>query len=1007
MKFALLDSAFLPRCLIAAAYAVLAFAVSMPAWGDSPRVAVWDPQVAVPGGRFPVSTDYLDRVSQWLRDGGISVQRLTAEQVADSAAFGADRFDALMLEGDAFPEIDIAAYQRFMENGGVLIALSAANPFYNKMAQDPQGLWRLSPENPNFVWQTEAINKALGIEFRYWMDMAYSAVRHAPTPLLETYLPQAKGWSLKKPLLARWYVATTGSIYPLLRSQQTAGRDYTPQMYLVANGKNRAIVCASKLFTGESDPKLWPWSRETVVAVARLAKDLHDGKVMLDKQLAVKTPTAVVLPGPLEVREAAPGIDPEQAQPVVRWGRFDGSRLDLGKTLAAGQTLKLPVGVGAEQVPGALEAGAKVELALPDLGAGPLYLRIRGAFAQTGAGLSAQADDTLLHNELLVYRLSVGTVNLSFHYKDAPNEFNRILYLPPSAGKARTLVISNPGTQTLFLDAIQIERRTKPARKMGLGLGNGVHLAFDRPTRLTPEICKDWSYFRCATRMNWIGPPDDPKRWDRYDKHVERYLALSPRVQLQLHGTPEWAAISAQRYESAGKQRPEYTPPDNEKFKEVIRRIVTKYAGRVEGWEIWNEQNITTFWMGTPEEYAALFHAVVPVIRECDPKATVIIGGLAGTVSGYVDQNAAKMVELGVTKKADLFGFHPYARNGVWDLPYCLFEGHLMNLGTDIEIYCNESGDNIVPWFGTPDSCSLTEQRIRLDRAMGRLFASGLAKLTVFNAGGDGDPYGLLDTQAQPRPAYSVFTDYLELAHPDGRRLDATLLSPDGKPIEGVYVAGASHDDGSVTLVVNPADVEAMIPSEDHSYDFTNKRKADWRCFFGKAEYETDKVTVTPGEKGYVGFYRTVELDPQAYPKIVVSVPQCAGKWSLTLKFSDGENVVLTDDSQAGEFTFAYLDKLKNTNRRSCETIFRIYGGPTTFAYVHFIASDTPRPVPQPIPVRVLAPLPKQGKYTAVARVGDAPKPVDVKIHSEQGQSWAQVDLSLTGRTVVTLKPEK
>ncbi len=970
-----------------------------------PRIAVWDPGTSVEGGRWPVSTGYLNSVATWLADAGIDAQRVTAEQVASPASFGADRFDALMLEGDAVPASDLDAYRRFMDNGGVLIALSATCPFYNRVAQDDHGQWRLSPENPTFSWQTSVINEALGIAFNSPMDMAWTGVRHAATPLLAAYLPQAAGWSLNKPLLARWYVSAGGNIYPLIRSLQSGGGDYTPQLYLIVNGRDHAIVCAGKTFTGEADTNAWPFGRQTVAALARLACDLHAGTVHPDAQQAVSLPKAVVASGPLAARNASAGIDPEHAQAVMRWGHFDGSRLDLGKTLATNATLTLPVGVKNEQVPGALQPGASVTLGLPDLGPGPLYLRIRGAFARTGAGLAARLGDTLLHSERFVYRLSAGTVNISFEYGGAPNEFMRLCFVPPPAAAAHMLVLSNPGSETVFFDAIQVERRTQPARAMGVGLGNGVFLAYDGPTRLTPEICRDWSYFRCASRPWWIGPPDDPARWDRFDKHVERFLALSPHAQLQLEGTPEWAAMSAARYHSAGKSRPQFTPPDNAKYAELVRRIVGKYAGRVQGWEIWNEQNHSTFWMGTPQEFAALCHAVVPVIRELDPKAAIIIGGLAGTVSGYVDQDAAEMVRSGVTRDVDLFGFHPYARNGAWDLPYGLFEGHLMNLGSDIEIYCNESGDHITPADGEP-GCSLVEQAARLNRAMARLFADGLAKLTVFNAGGDGDPFGLLDKQAQPRPAYAVFTDYLALARPDGRRLDATLTAADGRPLQGVYVAGASHADGSVTLIVNPADVEELLPSEDPSQDFADKRTvAGWKCFFGKAQYENGRMHVTPGEKGYAGFYKSLAIDPRAWPKVEVSVPECAKTWSLTLKFADGENLVLTNGAAAGVFTIPYLEHLKNSERRDCEVSFRFTGGPAALASVRFLPGGAPSAAFAPLPVHLCLPLPGTGAYAATVRAGGPGQPQEMKVLSDHGQAWAELNLALTTRSVITFRP--
>jgi hypothetical protein len=326
-----------------------------------------------------------------------------------------------------------------------------------------------------------------------------------------------------------------------------------------------------------------------------------------------------------------------------------------------------------------------------------------------------------------------------------------------------------------------------------------------------------------------------------------------------------------------------------------------------------------------------------------------------------------------------------------------------MNLGSDIEVYCNESGYNLAPDFGGSGG-TVQWQATMTNRAMARLLACGLAKLTVFNAGGDGDTYGLLDKEAKPRPAYAAFMDYLELARKGGRRLDTTLLSLDGKPIEGVYVAAATHDDGSITLVVNPADVDAMTPADDPSYDFTGKSAPGWVCFTGKVQYANGRANLTPGDKGYNGFFNRIELDPQAFPKIAVNVPECTGRWTLTLKFGDGETVQLYDGKQTGEMTFDYLGKLKNRQKRECEVSFRFFDGAGSLAYVHFPAAPASSGAQESIPVRLLIPVGADG-YAAKATVGGASVPAAVKVLSAQGQRWAEVDLALTGRAVVTLAP--
>jgi len=232
------------------------------------------------------------------------------------------------------------------------------------------------------------------------------------------------------------------------------------------------------------------------------------------------------------------------------------------------------------------------------------------------------------------------------------------------------------------------------------------------------------------------------------------------------------------------------------------------------------------------------------------------------------------------------------------------------------------------------------------------------------------------------------------------------LLATDNQPLAGVYAAGATHQDGSLTLVLNPADVAALTPPDDPSYDFSARDKVAWQCFFGQAQYSADRVTVIPGEKGYAGFFRQVTLDPVRYPTVTVQAPDCAKRWALMLKFADGETLNLVTNGAAGKRTVPFADKLTNRAPRACEISFRVYGGPASFASIHFPAAPAAAvAAPAPIPVRVTVPLTKAGDYAAAARVGSNAVPVRIVCHAAHGATWADLDLALGGRTVVTLTP--
>lgn len=87
----------------------------------------------------------------------------------------------------------------------------------------------------------------------------------------------------------------------------------------------------------------------------------------------------------------------------------------------------------------------------------------------------------------------------------------------------------------------------------------------------------------------------------------------------------------------------------------------------VQIFEIWNEENVATYFM-TPARYASLYDAARRAIHRVDPGATVIVGGLADDSQQFdaADDYPARYVQ-GMFKadprlrgNVDGFGLHPY-----------------------------------------------------------------------------------------------------------------------------------------------------------------------------------------------------------------------------------------------------------------------------------------------------------------------------------------------------------
>jgi hypothetical protein len=512
-------------------------------------------------------------------------------------------------------------------------------------------------------------------------------------------------------------------------------------------------------------------------------------------------------PEPL-ARVAADGVEPEGATALARWGRFDGSCMDFGPTLADGQTARVAACDGAEAFPRALGPGASVRLALPalDARAAPLHLRVRGAFLESDAGLMAAVGGTVLLNERFVYTYACAPGNFSGDLSGMAVEFTRIVFVPPDALRGvGELVLSNPGTRPVWFDAVQLERQVRPGRGRCLGLGAGQH----ERNHYDSALARTWGGIRTSLRTQRIGPPDDPDRFARVDKLFSMIVAKNPVVQPILEGTPPWAAISTERLAQAeAAHRPSTVPPDPAKYAELVEAVVRRYGASIDTYEVWNEADIGQFYRGTTAEYVALFHAVAAVVRRLAPASRLMTTGMAGCHEEFLRE----LDEGGVLRKADLFAFHPYAgKSAAWEMPYGIIEGCLFSRGCGIEVFCNESGFPHLnaEWFQAPPVFTEATQRDSLDTAMARLLAMGVAKLSVFHAGGDNHAYGLIDETGRPRPAYAVFADYARLNSPGATRLDIGMVHADGSALRGVYAAASAHTDGRVTVVLNPADCAA------------------------------------------------------------------------------------------------------------------------------------------------------------------------------------------------------
>jgi polysaccharide biosynthesis protein PslG len=143
------------------------------------------------------------------------------------------------------------------------------------------------------------------------------------------------------------------------------------------------------------------------------------------------------------------------------------------------------------------------------------------------------------------------------------------------------------------------------------------------------------------------------------DRLVGLATQLNLKMIARLDNQPVWAR--------SDKIFPASGPPDkNQDYVDFVHVVASRYKGKIQAYEIWNEPNLAVEWGGKPPDpvaYVALLKAAYTAIKDADPDALVISAGLAPTTaSGAIAMPDVdfirQMYKAGASKYFDLLGAH-------------------------------------------------------------------------------------------------------------------------------------------------------------------------------------------------------------------------------------------------------------------------------------------------------------------------------------------------------------
>ena len=958
---------------------------------DAERIALFDPVYGTAEPRISeLTTANTDRWEGWLKAANLPLQRVTATELGDRTRFSAELFPVLVSDGRFVPRAQLPALQQYVQEGGILVGLAASIPWFMAIGPNQDNAsWGLAPNEPRFAWQSESLLNTFGCRYTYLLGQHDQGVVHTVAPLLGRFLP-GQGELPKQRVASRFFPQRSASPearwQPLIRSQRWDGVDTTPIAMVMTNGKARAVVCTVPALTTTGMGAPWPEPAALTVALVQSALALHRGDDGLQASTAIRVAEGHPLPPPLS-RNPLLGVDPENAVALARWGRFNGSCLELGPLLASGQATPAP---GPSAAPRGLGAGASVVLAVP-AGSGERWLRVRCAVATTGPRLKISAGERLLFNEEFVCIDAGGTGNMEAPELDGlATEQTRCLYLPPDIGG--TLQVTNAGSGTLWFDAIQIETRPKGLHPYTMGFGASG--------KTPPAISAEWGKARVSLRFSEVGPPGDPKRWAKIDAKMPEFLALKCPLQWIFEGTPEWAAITPERYTAEAKRkggRPFAMAPDPVKFAAMADEFIQRYGDHIDYYELWNEANSGHFYLGSAAEYATLARALIEVIKQRDPTAKLSAAGMAGYYPSFVEPNFAN----GLFGSVDMLGLHVYAGKSTgWDVAFSFAQGEVYAQGFDPHWDVNEQGFVHKPgfWFTAPQDENI--QAALTDQAVGRLLANGPTDVLLFNAWNQGDWWDHLD-QGKKRPAYLIFADYLPLT--GSQRLDIPVMSTDVGFTRSLYTAVGRWPDGRVYGVFNPSENPAFLPppaEKDPARTTYVTGALGLGIFFGKATADGSQLTAIPDTgKAYVGIGIPFALDPARRPSVTIDVIEAEKPYALTADLSDGQRIKLGEGLTAGRHVIVLKD-LPGAGMRSGSFTIRapgkiVLGAISTAPAVEVAASGTG--AQHTLPITAILP----GVYSSIsASCGGVAVPVTVANKA----GYTEIRLAIPGRTVLQAK---
>ncbi|MEA2346963.1 MAG: hypothetical protein QOG62_750 [Thermoleophilaceae bacterium] len=169
---------------------------------------------------------------------------------------------------------------------------------------------------------------------------------------------------------------------------------------------------------------------------------------------------------------------------------------------------------------------------------------------------------------------------------------------------------------------------------------------------------------RLVVRWDWLEPKSgtmDASRAERMDRVMGKAQKQGLGVVATVMSTPCWAS-SAPRNILGGllggcPNAARYPPRIPATYGVFVKQVVKRWGAALSGVEVWNEPNLTSFWLGGVGDYVGLVHQANKAVNATRFRKVPVVGGsVSGADLTYIKQ----LLAAGISRWTDAISIHPY-----------------------------------------------------------------------------------------------------------------------------------------------------------------------------------------------------------------------------------------------------------------------------------------------------------------------------------------------------------